>query len=297
MTVPAGLLAALVGYVPVPLEARPPAPAQPTMEDARGFRPSPMTVRAPRDREVEAQRMLELIRESVARGDLATAERQLQILEERHPGSEALAEGQRMLSKLQDSARRAAPSPYARPDPGARPPPPPVAVRPDPRPDNEPTTQTWNTQVRRVRALLQDFRASAGDRIFFAEASAELGSRARAVLVAQADWLKRFPHVPVVIQAHADDRGGREFNEDLSLRRGEAVKARLIAEGVDATRIRVVPLGREKPVADCRSSDCAAQNRRALTLIGGAADPAPATRGDAAPRDAPRANLIEPRRP
>jgi peptidoglycan-associated lipoprotein len=119
-----------------------------------------------------------------------------------------------------------------------------------------------------VRALTQDFQAAAGDRIFFSPASAELGSRAKAVIAAQAAWLKRNPQVPILLSAHADDVGGSDFNAELSRRRGNAVKGLFVAEGIEPGRIRVVAHGRERRIADCDSATCAAQNRRVVTVIG-----------------------------
>jgi outer membrane protein OmpA-like peptidoglycan-associated protein len=145
----------------------------------------------------------------------------------------------------------------------------PVIARPEPpRTAERPAAQSWSTEVRRARALAQDFKATTGDRIFFSDGSTDIGSRARAVLSSQVEWLKRFPQVPVTVIAHADDRGGKELNEDLSIRRGEAVRARLVAEGIDEKRIRVLPLGREQPVATCDAPGCSAQNRRVVTVIG-----------------------------
>lgn len=228
-------------------------------------------VRAPREREADAQRMLAVIRESLERGDRATAETQFEILQGRHPDSDAYAAAQGLM-------RSAAAPPAAAPPPP--PMPPAVAARtvptePAPVERGAPgqASRPWSTEIRRVKALTQDFQASTGDRIFFGEGSADLGSRARVVLSAQAEWLKRFPQVPVVISAHADDRGSREFNEDLSIRRGEAVKARLMAEGVPEVRIRVIPHGREVRLAPCDSTACAAQNRRVVTIIGDAEPP------------------------
>ncbi|MFM9941585.1 MAG: OmpA family protein [Hyphomicrobiaceae bacterium] len=236
-------------------------------------RPPIVLVRAPRDREAEAQRMLDVIRQSLARGDIATANGQFEILQARHADTDAYGEARALMTRAPEAPARS-PTVTARPAPTEAPmatersaaaiptPPPPVTTRP------AQPGQPWTTEIRRVRALTQDFQASTGDRIFFGEASAELGSRARAVLAAQAEWLKRFPQVPIVISAHADDRGSRDYNEDLSIRRGEAVKARLMAEGIDASRMRVIPHGREARLAVCEDPGCAAQNRRVVTVIG-----------------------------
>lgn len=231
-------------------------------------------VRGPADAEADAARMLDIIRDSLNRGDLATARAQLEILSGRHPGSRAEAEAQQIIEAHRD--RAAARTPVV----------PPVPSAPSDRPDDAgvptdrraATPQTipgWSTQVRRVRALARDFTESTGDRVFFGEAGTDLGARARTVLAAQAEWLKRYPTLPVTLAAHADDRGGRTFNEDLAIRRGEAVRARLIEEGVEASRIKIVIFGKAQPVAVCSEPACAAQNRRVVTVIGELATQAP----------------------
>ena len=121
-----------------------------------------------------------------------------------------------------------------------------------------------------------EFQSQVGDRVFFSEGSAALGSRARAALEGQAAWLKRRADLPVTIEGHADDSGALNHNLEVSRRRAEAVRRRLIEMGVAPERIRAVAYGRERLVADCADSSCAAQNRRAVTVVGApvaAADP------------------------
>jgi len=122
---------------------------------------------------------------------------------------------------------------------------------------------------RRLRTLAYEFQAAAGDRIFFAENSADVGTRARAVLVTQARWLALHEDLPVVIEAHADDFGGNRDREiEISERRAKAVQDRLIQEGVDSSRITIVAHGRDRPVAICQAAECGAQNRRVVTRVG-----------------------------
>ncbi|HWK32390.1 MAG TPA: OmpA family protein, partial [Hyphomicrobium sp.] len=110
-------------------------------------------------------------------------------------------------------------------------------------------------------------RVEAGDRIFFAPGSAELGSRARVALAAQAQWLIRWHKFETAIEGHADEPGTDEENVSLSVQRAEAVRQRLIAEGVDPARIAIVPMGRAVRLATCADVECRAQNRRAVTLV------------------------------
>jgi peptidoglycan-associated lipoprotein len=122
-----------------------------------------------------------------------------------------------------------------------------------------------------------EFQSQVGDRVFFSEASADLGSRGRVALEAQAVWLARHPKVSVIIEGHADDNGADTHNLEVSEQRAETVRRRLIQMGVSPERIRTVAYGRARPIADCPAPACTAQNRRAVTVIGPAVDTADAT--------------------
>lgn len=111
------------------------------------------------------------------------------------------------------------------------------------------------------------FRRDAGDRIFFTDGSAALSARAAAVLAVQAEWLKRRPTLKLTVEGHADDGSSAEDNIRISERRAEAVRDRLVAEGVDGRRIVLVARGREQRVAVCPGAPCAAQNRRAVVVV------------------------------
>lgn len=120
-----------------------------------------------------------------------------------------------------------------------------------------------------------EFRDLAGDRVFFGDGSADLGSRARAALAVQAAWLVRNPAAPVIVEGHADDSGDSEQNLTVSRQRAESVRQRLIELGVAPQRIRTVAYGKLRLLADCPDSFCAAQNRRAVTVIGRMEVPVP----------------------
>jgi outer membrane protein OmpA-like peptidoglycan-associated protein len=131
-----------------------------------------------------------------------------------------------------------------------------------------------------------EFQSQVGDRVFFGEGSAEIGTRARLALEAQAAWLSRHAALPVTVEGHADDAGGADHNLGVSWRRAEAVRRRLIESGVAAERIRVVAFGRERPIAECAMPGCAVQNRRAVTIVGApTAASAPPGRPDRDPSD------------
>jgi outer membrane protein OmpA-like peptidoglycan-associated protein len=135
-------------------------------------------------------------------------------------------------------------------------------------PDVQPArSKGWDQELRRNASIQSKLRIEAGDRVFFSPGSAELGSRARNALAAQAKWLMRWHEFEAAIEGHADEPGTEQENVVLSEQRAEAVRERLIQEGIQPSRLAVVPLGRSIPVATCADTDCRAQNRRAVTLV------------------------------
>jgi peptidoglycan-associated lipoprotein len=116
----------------------------------------------------------------------------------------------------------------------------------------------------------QDFVVNVGDRIFFTSDSSDVNTEARATLDRQAGWLAKYPRYAVTIEGHADERGTREYNIALGARRAAATRDYLIARGVPSTRLKTISYGKERPVAVCDAESCWNQNRRAVTVLGGA---------------------------
>ncbi len=116
----------------------------------------------------------------------------------------------------------------------------------------------------------QDFVVNVGDRIFFESDSTELTSTAQATLDKQARWLQQYGQYSITVEGHADERGTREYNFALGARRAEAAKSYLAARGIPASRLRTISYGKERPVAVCNDISCWSQNRRAVTVLGGA---------------------------
>jgi peptidoglycan-associated lipoprotein len=115
------------------------------------------------------------------------------------------------------------------------------------------------------------FQISVGDRVFFATDSSALSADAQATLRAQAQWLNANPARSAIVEGHADERGTREYNLALGARRASAARSFLLAEGVDASRLRSLTYGKERPEALCSADSCWSQNRRAVTVMAGPA--------------------------
>lgn len=66
----------------------------------------------------------------------------------------------------------------------------------------------------------------------------------------------------VIATGHTDSVGSDGYNDRLSMRRAEAVKAYLVSAGTDVTRVFGEGKGEKQPVADNATADGRAQNRR-----------------------------------
>lgn len=92
--------------------------------------------------------------------------------------------------------------------------------------------------------------------------SSDLKPEAKVQLKKAAEAILKNPSVNVLIQGHTDSSGNAKRNDKLSLRRADSVKAFLVEQGVEESRISTEGLGSAKPVADNNTEKGRAQNRR-----------------------------------
>jgi len=77
--------------------------------------------------------------------------------------------------------------------------------------------------------------------------------------------MKAHGDIDLVLEGHTDAIGTDAYNDDLSLRRVEAVKAKLTeVYGIPGNRISTVGYGESRPVADNSTDEGRAQNRRVV---------------------------------
>jgi OmpA-OmpF porin, OOP family len=157
-------------------------------------------------------------------------------------------------------ATQEAPKPAPAPEPAPAPKPAPApepAPAPKPEPKPEPKPKPVAEKVTFAADVLFDFDKS----VVKPDGKAKLDDLAAKV---------RGVNLEVVIAiGHADSIGSDAYNQKLSVRRAESVKAYLGSKGIEANRIYTEGKGEKQPVADNRTREGRAKNRRVeIEVIG-----------------------------
>jgi len=97
--------------------------------------------------------------------------------------------------------------------------------------------------------------------IEYATGASEVPDNIKPQLLQIAQILKDDPR-GIAINGHTDNTGAAQDNKVLSLARAEKIKAYLVSQGVDASRLNTAGFGDEKPIADNSSDAGKAKNRR-----------------------------------
>jgi len=79
---------------------------------------------------------------------------------------------------------------------------------------------------------------------------------------ADVQFLSQHPNVNFTIEGHCDERGSTEYNIALGDKRATAVKSALVGAGINASRIKTISYGKEKPFCMESNEACWQQNRR-----------------------------------
>jgi OOP family OmpA-OmpF porin len=158
-------------------------------------------------------------------------------------------------------APKAAPAPRAEPKPVPPPPPAPVAkpeVKPEP-PKKPAVMNLGSTELFEFNkaVLTQDARVKLDNEV-----------------VAKLKDLKDVRYI--IVNGHADRLGSPQYNQRLSEKRAEAVRAYLVSKGVDAAKVETLGFGKTLPVKACPNQKdrkgliaCLAENRRVVVEVQG----------------------------
>jgi OOP family OmpA-OmpF porin len=103
----------------------------------------------------------------------------------------------------------------------------------------------------------------------FDTGKAELKPEGQAKLDDLASKLRGLEFDSIRVIGHTDNVGGDAANQRLSQRRADAVKAYLAKRGVQASKIKASGAGKSKPIADNKTAQGKARNRRVEVEING----------------------------
>jgi OmpA-OmpF porin, OOP family len=137
------------------------------------------------------------------------------------------------------------PEPEAKPE--VKPEPEPEVAKPEPPP----------------KADLSNEKIDLSETVQFDEGSSNLVARSKELLDDVARVLSEHPEVlKVQIEGHTDSIAGPKLNMKLSRDRVASVRAYLIEKGISPKRLGVKAFGESKPIADNKTDEGRAKNRR-----------------------------------
>lgn len=114
----------------------------------------------------------------------------------------------------------------------------------------------------------EDFLVNVGDRCLLDYDKAEATSKeCFDTLARQVAWLNKYNWVTVTIEGHCDERGTRIYNLGLGERRATYLKQYFVAHGIDASRIRTISYGKERPSVLGSNVEAWKANRRVVVVL------------------------------
>ncbi|MBW8829566.1 MAG: OmpA family protein [Burkholderiales bacterium] len=144
-----------------------------------------------------------------------------------------------------------------KPVPKAPPPPPPAAPPPPPPPVAPPPPPPPPVVVAPVSEKVT-FAADA----FFDFNKADLKAEGKAKLDDLVSKMSGINLEVIIAVGHTDSVGGDAYNQKLSVKRADAVKNYLTTKGIEKNRVYTEGKGEKQPVADNKTTDGRAKNRR-----------------------------------
>ena len=113
----------------------------------------------------------------------------------------------------------------------------------------------------------QDRTAFGNQTVHFAFDSAAVLSKEENKLIIVAEKLKSDPSARLLIEGHCDERGTEEYNRALGERRALALREALNHAGIDASYIRTLSFGKDKPADSGHDEAAWNKNRRGEFIL------------------------------
>ena len=116
--------------------------------------------------------------------------------------------------------------------------------------------------VEKHRILIEQLLNQAFQPVYFPYDQATLSEKSKTLLSQAGALMKKEPSIQVLIKGNTDERGSEDYNIALGDRRARAVKEYLVSYGVQASRLRLISYGEEKPANPGHDESAWALNRR-----------------------------------
>jgi outer membrane protein OmpA-like peptidoglycan-associated protein len=130
---------------------------------------------------------------------------------------------------------------------------------------------TANAELARLASVKQEDRGmviTLSGSVLFASDKTELLPAAQQKLTEVAKALNEGDDASqMVVEGHTDAKGSATHNQELSTQRAESVRRYLVSQGIAESRIRSMGLGFSRPVADNKSAEGRANNRRVEIVV------------------------------
>jgi OOP family OmpA-OmpF porin len=155
----------------------------------------------------------------------------------------------------------AAPAPAPAPAPAARTAPPPAAAAPAPAPAAAPAPAPAAPRPAAPPPAAATKVTYAADAFFDFDKSV-LKAEGKAKLDDLVGKVKGINLEVIIAVGHTDSVGSDAYNQKLSVKRSDAVKAYLVSKGIEKNRVYTEGKGEKQPVADNKTSAGRSKNRR-----------------------------------
>ena len=162
------------------------------------------------------------------------------------------------LQPVAAARAQAAPAPAPAPSPA----PAPAPAAPTPAPAPAPAAATPAPAPAAVVAAPVSEKVTFAADAFFDFDKSVLKAEGKAKLDDLVGKMRGINLEVIIAVGHTDSVGSDAYNQKLSVRRSEAVKAYLVSKGVEKNRVYTEGKGKKQPVADNKPSEGRAKNRR-----------------------------------
>jgi len=156
------------------------------------------------------------------------------------------------------------------PQPEPKPAPPPTpkpAPPPEPKPAPTPAPEKPKPAPEKPKPVAEKITFAAD--VFFDFDKAVIKPEGKSKLDDVTNKVKGINLEVVIAIGHADSTGSDAYNQRLSVRRAESVKAYLVSRGLEGNRVYTEGKGEKQPVADNKTREGRAKNRRVeIEVIG-----------------------------